>query len=294
MKIQLPENINSDYTGYLHLMQLHENLSNSHSHDVELNFSHVKWIEANLMAVIGAILSIHKKSKKITIEGLKPNHTDLFSRNQFLSTEFNHERRVDSNQTIIPYKKFSPLADQDFIRYIKEELLNKPDFPKHTQKLGDKIAESIFELYENARTHGRCEHIYTCGQYYPNKTPKILDITIVDMGKTIKTNVNEYLKQGLSGVEAIEWALKNGNTTKVDNIPGGLGLNIMFEFIQLNQGKVQIVSADGFWEYKKPQTETRICDHSFPGTIVNIEFNLDDPAYYSLKQERDIPLDDIF
>lgn len=143
-------------------------------------------------------------------------------RNHFLC-EFGTNPIPDNNDTIVLYYKFSPSDDDAFMNYIKDELLSKKDFPKHSKRLGKKISESIFELYENARTHGRCKQIHTCGQYYPNKIPKRLDITIVDMGKTIKANVNEFLKEELTGAETIEWALKYGNTTKTGNISGGVG-----------------------------------------------------------------------
>jgi hypothetical protein len=289
MVINLPVKICSDFAGYETLIALHSCLHTTGDTNIELNFRKVRWLEANLAAILGSI-KVRHSHKKITITGLQNKHS-ILSRNHFLSSEFSYPTNIDYNNTTISYQKFSPTAAADFMIYIKKELLTKPDFPKHSQKLGEKIAESIFELYENARTHGRCEHIFTCGQYYPQK--KRLDITIVDTGQTIKSNVNHYLNKELSGSEAIEWALQAGNTTKTANIPGGLGLNIMFEFIQLNKGKVQIVSADGFWEYRKEKRVTKLFNDSFPGTIVNIEFNLNDNAYYSLKQE-DFALDKIF
>ena len=121
-------------------------------------------------------------------------------------------------------------------------------------------------------------------------------MTIVDMGQSIKTNVNSFRKKfnkdDLSGSQAIEWALVKGNTTKTGNNPGGLGLDVIFEFIKLNKGKIQIVSADGYWEFIRGKTEAKLFDNDFPGTIANIEFNLDDSSYYQLKSE--VSLDNIF
>lgn len=51
--------------------------------------------------------------------------------------------------------------------------------------LGKRICTSIFEVFENARTHGKCQWIHTCGQYYPQKHSSRFDITIVDAGQTI-------------------------------------------------------------------------------------------------------------
>jgi hypothetical protein len=251
-----------------------------------------EWFDPNLSAVLGAICALTKeKGKKITITRINADLSKDLRQNLFLC-EFGYECLVENSGTIITYRKFTPYEDIEFMDYIRNELLSKPDFPKHSKLLGKKINESIFELFENARTHANCKQIYTCGQYYPDTKTKRLDITIVDMGKTIKANVNEYLKQHLSGSEAIEWALEYGHTTKTGTVSGGLGLDIIFEFIKLNNGKIQIVSSDGYWEYHRGVIEKRLFEKPFPGTIANIEFNLDDDKSYKLKEE--ISLDEIF
>lgn len=60
-----------------------------------------------------------------------------------------------------------------------------------------------------------------------------LNFTIVDLGKTIKTGVNNFLKKNLSGIEYIAWAVEEGNTTKRGTIPGGLGLSLIREFLKI-------------------------------------------------------------
>ena len=292
MKIELPKRISSDYLGYHELIELYHEIKNSSSHFIQLDFYKTNWFEANLAAVFGAILELASNSKKnITTINLKHNIRNVLCRNTFLC-ELGEHPLIDTSGTTISYQQYTPDEDDKFKNYIKNELLSKPDFPKHSIRLGKKINESIFELYENARTHGKCKRIHTCGQYFPNKSPKRLYITIVDMGQTIKANVNQFLSTPKSGSEAIIWALKYGNTTKTGNIPGGLGLDSILEFIKLNKGKVQIVSSDGYWEYKNGEAKKEF-NNFFPGTIVNIEFNLDDSSIYKLKEE-DISFENIF
>ena len=121
-------------------------------------------------------------------------------------------------------------------------------------------------------------------------------MTIVDLGQSIKANVNRHLKMIneslVTGAEAIQWAVIKGHTTKIGNKPGGLGLGVIREFVDLNKGKLQIVSSDGFWEYKNRKILSKTLDESFPGTIANLEFNLDDKNFYQLKSE--ISLNNIF
>jgi hypothetical protein len=292
MEFLIQNKVMSDYDGYSSLINLNYSISKSSDSNVILNFKNNSWFEANLFAILGAIRSLTEEQKKsFSIRNLNGTLQNVLKRNKFLSQ--NPETWIPDNKgTIVTYHQFTPYEDIEFMEYIFNELLSKPDFPKHSVLLGKKINESIFEIFENARTHGHCKQIHTCGQYYPNKTIKRLDMTIVDMGQTIKSNVNDYLQKSLSGCDAIEWALIDGNTTKTGSVPGGLGLNIIFEFIKLNKGKVQIVSSDGYWEYRKGGTENKLFENPFPGTIVNIEFNLDDRDYYQLVEE--ISLDDIF
>jgi|SRR6056297_392437 len=292
MRICLPISIKSDFDGYQCLIDIYNEVLDAESDTIDFSFQNTKWFEANLAAGLGAIVElIENKGKKVIISDIRPQQQDILQRNGFLQ-KYGYSRISHRSGTIVSYQTFKPNADNLFRDYIRNELLSKPDFPTHSRLLGKKITESIFELYENARTHGRCRQAHTCGQYYPNKNPKRLDITIVDMGNTIKTNVNEFLQQPVSGAKAIDWAVQKGNTTKTGKISGGLGLSIIFEFIELNKGKIQIVSSDGYWEYRKGETLKKDFNGIFPGTIANIEFNLDDRSSYRLKNE--VSLDDIF
>ena len=292
MEFLIHSYVRSDFDGYNSLIELSFELSQNKDKEVVINFQNNNKFEANLSAILGAICSISDEQKKtLAFVNIKPLLQKTLQKNRFLCS-YGWESVPDTKNRIITFQKFTPYEDIEFMDYIRDELLSKPDFPKLSQLLGKKINESIFEIFENARTHGHCKQIYTCGQYFSSKGIKRLDMTIVDMGKTIKSNVNEYLQTNLSGSDAIEWALEYGNTTKTGNIPGGLGLDIIFEFIKLNKGKIQIVSSDGYWEYRNGETENKIFDNPFPGTIVNIEFNLDDKDYYRLVEE--VSLDDIF
>ncbi|WP_147473867.1 hypothetical protein [Chryseobacterium nematophagum] len=60
---------------------------------------------------------------------------------------------------------------------------------------------------------------------------------------------SKFLGEDIDAKEAIVWAMKMGNTTKTGSNPGGLGLAVIFEFIEKNKGKIQVISADGFYEF---------------------------------------------
>ncbi len=294
--IYLPQRIISNYSGYTDLINIYWQLKKISNTEIIIDFSYCRWFEANLAAVLGAIFdNVCENNNSINISNLEGRIKNILNRNGFLK-QFGIPDIKDTNKTTIPYREFSQEKGPGFKDYIREKLLQKKNFPDLSILAEKKINESIFELFENAYTHGICKKIHTCGQYFPNKRPARIDMTIVDMGQTIKTNVNRFMEKFgnkvLSGSEAIEWALIKGHTTKTGDNPGGLGLDVIFEFIKLNKGKIQIVSADGYWEFRKGKMEAKLFDKDFPGTIANIEFNLDDSSYYQLKSE--ISLDNIF
>jgi hypothetical protein len=288
-KVNVPYRIQSTFEGYNYLIELLYYLKSFHGKKLLICFENCNWFEANLTAVLGAIFDeVVKQNNSINLTGFNDSLYSIFGRNGFLSY-FGAGKVTDMNRTTISYTEFTHDKGTGFKDYIREKLLRKDDFPKLSFLAEKKINESIFELFENAHTHGDCEKIHTCGQYFPRKTPPRIDMTIVDMGQTIKANVNNYLskfgKEPISGSKAIEWALVKGNTTKMGDNPGGLGLDVIFKFIKLNKGKIQIVSADGYWEFRRGATQSSLFKNEFPGTIANIEFNLDDRSYYQMKSE---------
>jgi len=119
-----------------------------------------------------------------------------------------------------------------------------------------------------------------------------LDFSVTDLGIGIRQNVNEYTGQTLTAEQAINWAMEGNNTTKVGQIPGGLGLKLLREFIIMNQGRIQIVSDKGYWELSGGKASTRSFLNPFPGTTVNIEINTADTNSYCLSSE--IRPEDVF
>ena len=291
MDLLLPTNIKSDFHGYKSFIQLYNFIHQSNAAVCTISFEKTRVFDANLSAILGAIIDILEQQKQISIVNMNQSIRDMLEDNNFIEKSI-LELKNQNSGNVISFMKFTQYKDIEFMEYVMNEILSKPSFPKHTKMLGKKINESIFELFENARTHGKCNHIYTCGQIIKEEDITRLEFTIVDMGKTIKYNVNEYLNSNLTGSEAIEWAMKSGHTTKTGDVSGGLGLDIIFEFIKLNKGRIQIVSSDGFWEYSNDKTEMKLFEYPFQGTIANIEFNLNDKSSYRLKEE--IPLEDIF
>ena len=60
---------------------------------------------------------------------------------------------------------------------------------------------------------------------------------------------------------------------------------ILKDFMDLNEGEIQMASGNALLEYKKGCFDTAFLEKPFPGTIVNLKFNCADQKAYSLKNE---------
>jgi signal transduction histidine kinase len=158
-----------------------------------------------------------------------------------------------------------------------------------SQAVKEKIVEAIYEIFVNAQIHSETTFIYTCGQFYPQKNK--IEFSIVDTGIGFREKINRRFNSQLSGDKAIAWAVQDKKTTK-EGISGGIGLAILKEFVEMNKGKMQIVSNDGFYELSDGSVESKTFQGEFPGTIVNLQFKTDDSSSYTLQNAIDA--DDIF
>lgn len=286
MRIIIPNDIKSEFNGYNYIIAWFNKYKYTENTEITFDFGLVTFFEANLCAVIGTVFEmLESRNNKISIQNIKPQVETILRKNEFL-LPFGFDKIIDLYDTSLKYRKFTPNDDAGFNEYIKSELLKKPKFPSHSEKLGKKITRNIFEIYENARTHGKCDFIHTCGQFYPKKPDKPLHFTIVDKGVNIKENVSLYLQKDLDASEAIVWAMQKGNTTKTGSTSGGLGLAVIFEFVKLNRGKIQVISSDGFYEFKNDIVVTKKLSAAFEGTIINLKFNLNDSNHYILSDEE--------
>ncbi|HOF58934.1 MAG TPA: ATP-binding protein [Syntrophorhabdaceae bacterium] len=126
--------------------------------------------------------------------------------------------------------------------------MNGKGIPRMSVAMGKHFRQSVFEVFQNAVIHSESKvGLFVCGQFYP--IWQRLDLTIADAGIGIRTNVRRALGLKVNSVDAIQWALQEGNTTKRGGQPGGVGLKFLKDFIELNKGKIQITSRYGFYQY---------------------------------------------
>ncbi|MDL1974769.1 MAG: ATP-binding protein [Deltaproteobacteria bacterium] len=215
--------------------------------------------------------------------GIKSGVANILSKNGFLSN-YGREKIPDHWGTTIPYQRFDVKDDRYFAGYIENEFMQRSEIPVMSPGLQKKFRESIFEIFSNAVLHSQTKMgIFSCGQFFPKRDR--LDFSVADLGIGIRRNVKENAGLDLAPENAIIWATEGRNTTKRGQIPGGLGLKLLSEFIDLNGGRIQIVSDTGYWKREKRKIFTARLDLPFPGTVVSVEINTADKQSYALTHE---------
>lgn len=250
---------------------------------LEVDCSRCGFFDANMAAPLAAVLTrIADSLNTIEIVNVPPAIERILCKNRFL-VYYGYAALEDTNRTTIPFRRVQ-LADKGrFEDYLKRHLKGK-GIPTMSAGLGRVFKQSIFEVFQNAVIHSNSRlGVFVCGQFYPYL--QRVDLTIADAGVGIRTNVRKYLKQRVSSVAAIRWALVEGNTTKTGTEPGGVGLKFLKDFISLNRGKIQIASRQGFYEFQDGKESFIKIDSDFPGTVVNLEINTSDTNSYLLMEE---------
>lgn len=283
MRFMLPE-IRHDQAGFAALVRLASETKDCLFDDVDIDMGATSWFDADMCAAFGAILyRLGEGLNTVRLTNIRPNVGTILSKNGFLS-HYGRVKIPDRWGTTIPYQRFDVKDDRYFADYIENELIHRAEMPAMSPGLLKKFRESIFEIFSNAVLHSRTEMgIFSCGQFFPARHR--LDFSVADLGIGMRQNIKDNTGLDLSAEAAIHWATEGRNTTKRGPVPGGLGLKLLSEFIDLNGGCIQIVSDAGYWKRENRTTTTTPFTHPFPGTIVTVEINTADMSSYKLASE---------
>lgn len=275
--------LESNFDGFLALTELNAALNTHAFENIDIDFSHCTWFDANMCAPLGAVLAkAADELNTVNLVGLTQSIRTILAKNQFL-TNFGYRAEADSYGTTIKYKRFGNSDDQLFAEYLNQ-LKHGKGLPDMSEALSKRFNRSLLEVFVNASMHAASKlGVFACGQFYPKQHR--LDFSISDAGIGIRRKIAKELGLKLNSDQAIAWALAEGHTTRQGSVPGGLGLKLIREFITLNKGRIQIVSDRGYWEMTPAgETCTRF-ENGFPGTVINIEIDTTDQSSYRLSSE---------
>lgn len=275
------KNVHDDIEGYERLAQFFSNLRKRNNETVSLEFA--DWFDASMCPPLACVLTLLRDlGHKFELGDCSSGIYNLLCKNHFFAEQsFPSATVIDAWDSTIAFKSFRPSQIEDFQKYI-DEAFPRAYLPLMSEKLWRRMTDGFLELFANAEQHAEAKSVFVCGQFFPRKHR--LKFTITDSGIGFQERISKSKNIKLSAPDSIDWCMESGNTTKTDD-PGGVGLNIIKEFIKRNKGSFQVVSHRGYWmmyNYNVSKNEMAL---PFPGTALNITIRTDDPSSYRLSSE---------
>ena len=224
------ENLRCNKKGLTRLGALASALQRHRGKKISIDCTLVSWIDANLAAALGGLIGQEDLlyESKIEFSNLRSDVRDALVRTGLLVG-----KSIDRYGTCIPLTMFGDDEAKDHAAFSTKHL-NGRSIPPMTDGVMQKFFEGIDEIFNNSTIHSKSIFkILVCGQIYPGK--KLIDYTIVDLGVGFKEAIDKHLDDDISPCAAIEWAMKENNTTRGLDMPGGLGLGILKDFVVLNR-----------------------------------------------------------
>lgn len=242
-----------------------------------LDFDGCTFLHQTAVAFLGGLIREVQRYDclvQVRLGTLLPAVRSNLRKNGFLQA-FGFETRAGGNNTI-PFRQDVVKRDDALVRYVQEEWLGR-GWVDVSDRVKNAIATAVWEIYSNAFEHGASETgVFSCGQFYPNK--REIALCIVDFGVGIPASVRTVAQAAhLDDAGAIDWAVARGNTSKPGN--RGVGLDILREFIQINKGRMDMLSHRGHVNVTSRGQMRSVRNHHFPGTIVNITLKADEQRY---------------
>lgn len=287
-------NINNNLSSYNQLIKLYQERHGDFFETIELEIK--AWFDANLCAVLGGILDKIENNglNEIVFTTIQRTPNDIqaiLQKNSFLSF-YGYSKLNDINHTTIEYKKFQPSDTRYFNQYLEDELLNRTVFPSMSNAVHEEISGLIQEIFINAKIHSETEFIYTCGQFHPKRNE--LNFTIVDTGIGFAKRIEKDFDMVIDSCDAVKWAMIDGHTTK-QGVSGGLGLALLKEFVTQNNGKIQIISGNAFYELHQNNEAIDTLNYYFDGSVVSMTFKTNDTKTYKFVDEiEDNDINELF
>ncbi len=262
-----------------------EQLSNINDKEVCFDFEKVNFIAANQFAILGALFDdFCAEEKNIYVANLSTQLKTVMQKNGF-GKRLGYEPLLDRFNTTIPYMEFGINDSFEFEKYLIMHIFQRADIPSMSENAKNTIVDNILEVFNNVKEHTSSSTVYICGQFFPKS--EMLFFTIVDIGETIKENVIDFFKmtdrnieEELENCSCIEWAIKEGNSTRKVDSPGGLGFSVLSQFVELNKGQLSILSDDECYEWINGKYRTTKVRHKFRGTVVTVAINMSDSFSY--------------
>lgn len=286
MQNVLVPTLNDGQYDFLRLFQIWESVSTA-PQGSRFDFKNCTFLRPNAVAFLGGLARLAQQHNYPvmfawdTVSG--PVMANL-CQNGFASS-FGHSS-PGWNGNSIPFREDRVSAADPILDYLTDLWLGR-GWVQVSPLLKDAIVGKVWEIYTNSFEHsGSSVGVYSCGQYFQNMNQLVL--SVVDFGMGIPNKIRSYLQSdpraaNLLSSSCLEWAFQSGNTTSRQlGVARGLGLDLLKEFVRINQGSLEIYSNNAYAIVDRNGERFQDMNGGFAGTAVLIKLNCDETLYHFL------------
>lgn len=285
--IMAPTRIQNEKKYHLWMSEIENKIIHSSYTKIDIDFTECKFSHAVFTSFIGALVVIGKHHNKV-VRIRYNNESDVgqYFQKSGLTEYF---RTGGTNITNgYPYSiSFSPIdtGSDSIINYI-ERIIKL--LPVRLEPAGEEtLFLNFYEICNNSAEHSYSKYgTYGCGHWMPSM--KQLVFSLYDTGIGIPALVREKVNHSFNSLEALQWALRPGNSTKQleGNAPRGLGLSNLLQFLDVSRNSLTIVSNDLYFHYKEGRYEYAELPSPIIGTFISISIKSDTEHWYTYEKRR--------
>jgi hypothetical protein len=253
----------------------------STNENIFFDFYQCNELRPNAVALLGGIARLaESKGKKACFswDSLQDGPRAVLYQNGFAQA-FGHLQTLPL-QDAIPYREDRFMKPDPILDYLSDSWLSR-GWVHVSRGLRDAIVGKMWEIYNNAFDHSQTSiGVFSCGEHIQDD----LILTVVDFGSGIPAKVRNFLRSDprsgqLESASCLRWAFQPGNSTCVEGIPRGLGLDLLKNFVELNRGKLEVYSNDGYVRIDEQGVRYDSQSIPFEGTVVHITLRCDKKLY---------------
>lgn len=267
----------ANVAGFSALAKLHAELGKFSHANLGIDCQKLGWIDAQLGACLLTIVNhCRAHGNDIQLFNVVPRIIAILQKNKTL-----FGARADVHGTTIPVTSFNRDDEVEFSQFTRLRL-SRPEMPKMSEGLKGKFFEGIDELFANSALWSNSPiPVFAGGQFFPRSDR--LSFVLSDGGQGIQGSLAAAGRHFSAPEDAIDWAMEMNNSARQGDIPGGLGLGILKDFVAMNGGCLLVCSHAGFWESRNGIVTKRRISGAYPGTAVSLEINTSDLKSYRMQ-----------
>jgi hypothetical protein len=280
--------------------------------DVTFDFAQCFFLRQNAVAFLGGLIRLiqHRGGTvRMNWASLRPDVGKNLGKNGFRNV-FGDSTPFGVGESI-PFRQDLQPDENALMDYLKLMWLGR-GWVNVSPALRDAIVGVVYEIYANAFEHGQSPiGLFSCGQHFWKR--KELKLTVVDFGVGIPSNVRQFFRTVVPTLQAaarrgtfpsevlqlaknfpadvaMAWAFSPGTTTKPNGMGRGMGLDLLKQFVKVNNGSLEVFSHEGYTSVSKDKETHSTRTTFFEGTLVNISLTCDNRRYILSSEARKGPL----